>query len=148
MKHNPLFELFRKNSDINIPITDEEFNLYLWHYYKNSDVDLINYEESIFDFIDSVYDLLNKFNNMYLEPNIVNCVRTASIIVSNEFIENELEEISKLFIDSDQHINVNFIKNNISNNIIKKYFYDKFYIQWKNEYCEQYKDKFKNNIFY
>ena len=143
MKHNPLIDLFR--SDLTKPVSDEEFKSYLWHYYKDSDIDLICNHESLYDFMDAVFDFYQKAEEKLKQTININRVQTASIILSDEFIEYELINLVKLF-HKDTTVDVNFIKKNFDNIILKKYFYDKYYLPWKKEQVSH--PKLKDNIIH
>jgi hypothetical protein len=127
MKYNPLIDMYREN--INGELSDSDFQTYLFHYYNNSDIDLLCTHVTINEYLDSV----NKFIiDLAEEKNAkVECknVHTASIILSEEFINDEMEELKTHL--NNQMINFDWIKRNYDDLNVKQYFYDKFYIPWK-----------------
>jgi hypothetical protein len=159
MKYNPLFDLYRANSNSG-DISDQEFSTYLFHYYNNSDIDLVCNHKSIFDFLDATNTIIEMLQIEYKTQMKLTQVHTASICMSDEFISSELEELTKLLVvessaansaatsnsvDSDNSnkfiptITVEYIKRNYSNPIIRAYFYNKYYVVWKLEQNDQIK---------
>lgn len=128
MKYNPLMDICKKN--LNELQTDDDINNYFLNYYFDSDVDIICNYKSIFDFIDYVDKFITQMKNMHTNIKIES-IHTGTIIISDEFILNELDELQKVL--DNKHIDVEYIKNNLDNIIIKTYFYDKYYSPWKNE---------------
>jgi hypothetical protein len=142
MKYNPLMDLFK---DKNSELTDLNIANYFYHYYNNSDIDLISNEKSIYKFFDSV---LNLIENMNIEYNsIVKCdnVHTASIIVSDEFLFYELENIKKILKSSD--LTIKDIKDSFESELLKEYFYNKYYVPWKDQQNIDFSHK-KGNVVY
>ena len=131
MKYNPLIDMCKTSN--NEKLTDDDLASYFFHYYQDSDIDLICNKDSIIDFIDVVNDLVNKLPKN--EPITIENVHSSTIIMSDEFISNEIENIKKIL--NNEQINLNYIKSNFSSLNIKNYFYDKFYIPWKTEQFEK-----------
>ena len=145
MKHNPLIDLFRQ--DLSKEISDIEFITYLTNYYKDSDIDLICTDESLYDFMNSTFDVIQKIEQDFKQPVNITKVQTASIIISDDFIQYEMDNLKKLF-SKDTDVDLNFIKKNFDNIVLKKYFYDKYYLSWKTEQKTLYSDKIKDNIIH
>ena len=137
MKYNPLFDICKTDNNMNV-LTDNDFANYIFHYYSDSDVDLICNKNSIYDFIDVVNTFVSKANTHYKNTSSVSNVHTGTMIVSDEFLLEELDSINKILNDGNNQntYNVSFIKSNFSNPDIIKYFYSKYYIPWKNEQKE------------
>jgi len=136
MKYNPLIDLCKIN--INDPIlSDIELNNFFFHYYADSDVDiLVKYRDmfSNISFLSVVDDLVEKLKEN--DYNIkVSSVTNASIIISDEFICYELDNIKKILENKNLNIN-NFKKNYLDNIKVKEYFYNKYYINWKDEHSK------------
>lgn len=143
MKYNPLFDLYKQN--INSELTDHEFATYLFHYYNKSDIDLVCNYKSIYDFLDGVNKFINDLIDEYNIKKIINeNVHTASIIMSDDFINNELEELGQYI--NNNVISLEYVKKNYDNINIKTYFYNKFYIPWKNEQNEKILIKNSNKL--
>jgi hypothetical protein len=135
MKRNPLIDICKTDNNMNV-ITDDDLANYFFHYYNDSDIDLICNKKSIYDFIDVVNTFVSKTKLNYKNVSISN-IHTATIILSDEFILGELDSISKIIqSDKSNSIDVAFVKSNFNNLDIKKYFYTKYYIPWKNEQVE------------
>ena len=129
MKYNPLIDICKQDNNFD-NITDIDLSSFFFHYYQDSDVDLICNKISIYDFIDFVSTFINKCNQN-INKTIISNIHTGTIILSDEFIEKDIEEIKKkLDLNS---IDNQYIKNNMQNQDIKNYYYDKYYIPWKNE---------------
>ncbi len=128
MKYNPLMDICKASQ--NGPQTDADLALYFLNYYSNSDIDLICNYESIYDFVDYVNNFIVNLRELDGEPK-VESVHTGTIIISNEFIEYELENLKKALDKKD--INIQWVKANFSDLVVKTYFYDKYYVPWKNE---------------
>jgi hypothetical protein len=129
MKYNPLMDMFKTNA--NGDLTDGDFSAFLFHYYNNSDIDILSTHDSIFDYLDAVdklITLLSEESSATLEKTNVHI---ASIILSEEFMNIEMDELKKFM--KDQTINVDWLKKNYENPNVKKYFYDKFYVPWKQD---------------
>ena len=141
MKHNPLIDICKNDNNFD-NITDNDLSTYFFHYYQDSDVDLICNKTSIIDFIDVVNKFVESSSNQYEKISVDN-VHTGTIVVSDEFILKELDNIN-LILKSDT-IDIEYVKSNFSNQDIKNYFYDKFYIGWKNEQLEKFTKLEKHN---
>jgi hypothetical protein len=132
MKYNPLIDMFREN--LNGDLTDIDFSTYLFHYYNNSDIDLLCTHTAMFDYLDSVNKFINDLREeVTTELNHSN-VHNSSIILSEEFINGEMDQLKKHL--NNQTINYDWIKRNYEDLNVKKYFYDKFYIPWKQEHLD------------
>lgn len=143
MKRNPLMDICKTDNNMGI-ITDNDLSNYFFHYYNESDIDLICNKKSIYDFIDVVNSFVSKTKLSYNNISVSN-IHTATIILSDEFILENLEAINKaLGFDGTDSVNVAFVKSNLSNLEIKKYFYSKYYLEWKKEQIEYLKKKNKN----
>ena len=143
MKRNPLMDICKTDNNMGI-ITDNDLSNYFFHYYNESDIDLICNKKSIYDFIDVVNSFVSKTKLSYNNISVSN-IHTATIILSDEFILENLEAINKaLGFDSTDFVNVAFVKSNFSNPEIKKYFYSKYYLEWKKEQIEYLKKENKN----
>jgi hypothetical protein len=145
MKYNPLFDLCKlnnnqnnQNNQSNNILTDADLNNFFFHYYSESDVDIVVKSRNMFienSYLDIVDKLnINLNNNNYKTE--VTCVRNGAIMMSNEFIEYELENISKIL--ENPNITVNSFKRsfNLENIKIKEYFYNKYYINFKDEHVK------------
>lgn len=141
MKYNPLIDICKtSNNDI---ISDTDLSNFFFHYYHDSDIDLLCNKETMYEFINVVNEFVKKVK--VLSPIVsVNNVHTGSIVISEEFISQELEGLRKT-LKSDK-IDIQYIKTNLSNQDIKNYFYDKFYIPWKLEKATEKKEKKENKI--
>ena len=143
MKYNPLIDICKTSNNMN-ELSDADLASYFFHYYQDSDIDLICNKDSIIDFIDVVNTLVDKLPK---GKTTIENVHTGTIVLSDEFILNELENIKKVLkIDK---IDLEFVKSNYSSQDIKNYFYDKFYIPWKTEQLDQITklNKHNNNLF-
>jgi hypothetical protein len=143
MKYNPLIDICKTSNNMN-ELSDADLASYFFHYYQDSDIDLICNKDSIIDFIDVVNILVDKLPK---GKTTIENVHTGTIVLSDEFILNELENIKKVLkIDK---IDLEFVKSNYSSQDIKNYFYDKFYIPWKTEQLDQITklNKHNNNLF-
>jgi len=134
MKRNPLIDICKTDNNMSV-ITDNDLANYFFHYYIDSDIDLICNKKSIYDFIDVVNTFVNKskLNNKNVS---VSNIHTGTIILSDEFILDELDSLNKIIGSDTNPITVSFVKSNFSNPDIIKYFYTKYYIPWKNEQKE------------
>jgi len=143
MKRNPLMDICKTDNNMEI-ITDNDLSNYFFHYYNESDIDLICNKKSIYDFIEVVNSFVSKTKLSYNNISVSN-IHTASIILSDEFILENLEAINReLEFDDTDSVNVGFVKSNFSNPEIKKYFYSKYYLEWKKEQIEYLKKENKN----
>jgi hypothetical protein len=130
IKHNPLIDVCKVSNNSKI-ITDEDLLNFFLHYYNDSDVDMICNKKSMSEFIDVIDEFVNKLKT-YNEPSNVKVewIHTSSIIISDEFLENIIDDIRN-YIGSDT-IGVKYIRENFSSDMnLKKYFYDKYYVLWK-----------------
>ena len=144
MKYNPLFDLCKLNNHNNLNnqnnniLTDADLNNFFFHYYSESDVDIVVKSKNMF--IENSYlDIVDKLNINLNDNNYktnVTCVRNGAIMMSNEFIEYELENIRKIL--ENPNITVNSFKRsfNLENIKIKEYFYNKYYINFKDEHIK------------
>lgn len=132
MKYNPLMDMYK--TDSNAELSDGDFLAYLFHYYNNSDIDLLCTHITMGEFLNSV----NKFIIDLTEETKANVesknIHTASIVLSEEFVNGELDGL-KLHLNN-MTINYDWIKRNYDNLNVKSYFYNKFYVPWKQEQCE------------
>jgi len=148
MKNNPLMDMFKPNPK---ELTDIDIANYFYHYYNNSDIDLISNEKSIYKFFDSVNKLINDINEEHKIK--VNCdnVHTASIIMSDDFLMYELENIKDFLNKKKDKLipveTIEDIKKLFSEDKLKEYFYTKYYIPWKQQQNIDNQDK-KGNIVY
>ena len=143
MKYNPLIDISKTSNNIN-ELSVGDLASYFFHYYQDSDIDLICNKDSIIDFIDVVNTLVDKLPK---GKTTIENVHTGTIVLSDEFILNELENIKKVLkVDK---IDLEFVKSNYLSQDIKNYFYDKFYIPWKAEQLEKITklNKHNNNLF-
>lgn len=129
MKYNPLFDLFKEGTGQDI--SDGDFQTFLFHYYNNSDIDLLCTEPTMYGFLDSVNKFIDDLETETKTSLEKSNVHTGSIIISDEFINQELEELKTHL--KNEGVNVGWIKANFDNFEVKKYFYNKFYIPWKEE---------------
>jgi hypothetical protein len=127
MKYNPLFDLYKEGTEQDI--SDGDFQTFLFHYYNNSDIDLLCMEQTQYGFLDSVNKFINDLETEINSKLEYSNVHTGSIIVSDEFINQEIEGL-KTYLKN-QSLNMGWIKANLDNIEVKKYFYEKFYIPWK-----------------
>lgn len=131
MKYNPLYSLYKmdKNQDI---LTQADLNNYYYHNYLDSDVDLLIKSDNFMNngFLDIVERLVDKCIN-YDKKTVINNIHTASIILSEELINNELDNLKNILEKDD--ITSDYIFKNLDNIKIKEYFYDKYYFPWKKE---------------
>jgi len=143
MKRNPLMDICKTNNNMET-ITDNDLSNFFFHYYSDSDIDLICNKKSIYDFIEVVNNFVSKTKLSYNNVSVSN-IHTGAIILSDEFILDNLEAINKaLGLDITDSVNVAFVKSNFSNPEIKKYFYSKYYLVWKKEQIEYLKKEKKN----
>ena len=128
MKYNPLIDISKQDNNFDI-ITDSDLSSFFFHYYQDSDIDLICNKISIYDFINTVSTFINKCNQNNNKTSVSN-VHTGTIILSDEFIEKDILEIQKkLGLTFD----IQYVKTNMHNQEIKNFYYDKYYIPWKHE---------------
>ena len=132
MKYNQLIDMFRANS--NGDLTDTDFSTYLFHYYNNSDIDVLCTHTSMFEYLDAVNKLIKDLQGETTSELVHSNVHTGSIILSEEFINGEMEHIKKHL--NNQTINFDWVKRNYEDLNVKKYFYDKFYVPWKQEHLD------------
>jgi hypothetical protein len=138
MKYNPLIDICKTSNNMN-ELTDGDLASYFFHYYQDSDIDLICNKDSIIDFIDVVNSLVEKLTKSITIEN----EHITSIIMSDDFIMNELDDIKKIL--KNEKIDLEYVKTNFNSEDIKKYFYDKFYIHWKSEQIDKITKLNKNN---
>jgi hypothetical protein len=129
MKYNPLFDICKISAGNEYK--DEDFKLFLFHYYKNSDIDLLCTHETMKEFIDEVSNITKILKDNYGDNLILNNVHTSSVIVTDEFILNNIEKIKHKL--KNNTISLSWIKYNLENAELKQYFYDTFYSTWKDE---------------
>lgn len=127
MKYNPLIDISKTSNNPN-ELTDGDLASYFFHYYQDSDIDLICNKETIIDFIDVVEKLIEKLPK---GKTTVENVHSGTIILSDDFIIKELENIRKTL--KNDKIDLEYVKSNYFSQEIKNYFYDKFYVPWKAE---------------
>jgi hypothetical protein len=139
MKYNPLFDTCKISNNMN-ELSDGDLANFFLHYYQDSDIDLICNKESIIDFIDVVSSFVEKLPK---GKTTVENVHTATIVVSDDFIMNELENMQKVL--KNDKINLEYVKSNFGSQDIKNYFYDKFYVSWKEEHNNNIKKLKKEN---
>lgn len=139
MKYNPLIDICKTSNNMN-ELTDGDLASFFFHYYQDSDIDLICNKESIIDFIDVVSSFVEKLPK---GKTTVENVHTATIVVSDDFIMNELENMQKVL--KNDKINLEYVKSNFGSQDIKNYFYDKFYVSWKEEHANNVKKLNKEN---
>ncbi len=130
MKYNPLMDLFKNKN--NQEISDIELSNYFYHYYSNSDIDLISNEKSIYEFMDTVNKLIEDMTLEYNSPIKCDKVHTASIIFDDNFLLYEFENIQKV-LKSEDIKDINDVKKFFDNDLLKGYFYTKYYIPWKEQ---------------
>jgi hypothetical protein len=130
IKYNPLMDIC-KTSENNVILSDTDLLNYFFHYYGDSDIDLICNKKSILDFIDVVDKLVENTNKACGKTTVSN-IHTGTIILSDEYILNEIDEIKKV-IKTNCLIDLKWIKSNFNSQDVKNYFYDKFYLPWKAE---------------
>ena len=133
MKYNPLLDICKTDNNFNV-ITDTDLSNFFFHYYQDSDIDLICNKESMLEFIQVVDEFIQKVKKISNKVSVSN-VQTGTIIISEEFIGQELTGL-RAALKSDK-IDVQYVKSNLSNQDIKNYFYDKFYVPWKTEKAAQ-----------
>lgn len=119
---SPLFDLVVNESDPEY----KQWLTYFAHYYPDSDIDLMCNDESVFDFMDSIYNVKqlveknlsqdNEEIKMEVEP-----IRTTTIIINGQYLSEKLDEIREYVCKPD--LTVEQILENISSNEIKEYFY-------------------------
>jgi hypothetical protein len=145
MKRNPLLDICKTDNNINV-ITDNDLSNYFFHYYADSDIDIICNKKSIYDFIDVVNNLVLTIKSNYERVNVSN-IHTGTMILSDEFILEELDSINKILstLEKIDSVDIGYVKSNFNNPHIKKYFYSKYYIPWKKEQ-KKYLKKTKINI--
>lgn len=132
MKYNPLIDICKTTNNPEI-LTDGDLSNYFFHYYSDSDIDLICNKKSVYDFIDVVDNFISKSKLTHGNISVSN-IHTGTIVLSDEFILENLKSINKaLGYEGSNLINVDFVKSNFSNPEIKKYFYSKYYLPWKKE---------------
>lgn len=135
MKRNPLMDICKTDNNMET-ITDMDLSNYFFHYYSGSDIDLICNKKSIYDFIDVVNNFIVKSESTCKNIRVSN-IHTGTIILSDEFILENLESITKVLgLTQSDSVNVEFIKSNFTNPEIIKYFYSKYYLPWKKEQKE------------
>lgn len=129
MKYNPLMDICKQSPDQEL--TDGDFQTYLFHYYNNSDIDLVCTETSMQGYLNSVNKFIIDLQSEIPEKLNFSNVHTGSIVLSDEFINQEIEGLKTEL--KNQGINLGWIKANINNLEVKKYFYNKFYVASKDE---------------
>jgi hypothetical protein len=142
MKFNPLMHMYKTtNTGDILDISDNDFSTYLFHYYNKSDIDLICTHTCKYDFLNSVDKFIKDLEFESKTPLNCSAVHTASIILSDEFINNELIYIQMKFVHllDKVSIDVDWVKNNFTNVELKQYFYDKYYIPWKENQIQEIK---------
>ena len=132
MKYNPLIDLCKLGNNANV-ITDNDYKNYYFHYYMDSDVDLlIKNREMVGEdgFLGVVDTLINKLNTNGYNTKITS-IKTGCIIISEELISIELENIQKIF--NNTNISISSVKKMINDIKLKEYLYNKYYVDYKNE---------------
>lgn len=130
MKYNPLFDLFKSDAK-STDISDSEFAMYIYHYYNDSDIDLICNHESVYNFLDSTQNLIDKIEVEIKSKVNVEKVHTSCIIISEDMLNEEMDNLK--IATSNNSINMEYLKKNLNNEKIKSYMYNKYYIPWKND---------------
>jgi hypothetical protein len=142
MKYNPLIDVCKINK--NESITDADLAFFFLNYYANSDVDIICNQKSIYDFFDTIEIFISNFKELYNDCKIEQ-VHTATIIISDEFINYELENLRNILENNDADIKL--IKKNLDNILIKNYLYEKYYLPWKIEHKNIITTNNKNELY-
>lgn len=127
MKYNPLIDICKVSNNTNI--TDEDLSSFFFHYYQDSDIDLVCNKQTNSEFIEVVSDFVGKYPQ-FEKVNITD-VHTGSMVLSDEFLLCELDEIRKE--TGLEKMSLEYVKSNFSSQMIKNYFYDKYYKPWKEE---------------
>lgn len=135
MKYNPLLDICKTSNNMN-EITDVDLSSFFFHYYQDSDIDLICNKESIIDFIDVVQQLISSLTPK--EKITVDNIHTGTIVLSDDFISSEIEQMKKTL--KNNKLDLEYIRSNFGSQDIKNYFYDKFYIPWKTEQFDRIKN--------
>lgn len=144
-KKSPLFNLINNLDNINDKNLDDNNYTNLWlnyfnNYYKDSDIDLMCSEKSVFKFMDKAADVINCIEkNLNIKINS-EPIKTYCIVVSGHYITHRLEHINA-------YVNLNWtvedVIKNINSDIMKKYFYDIYYntkLQTNNIFKQLYKE--------
>jgi len=129
-KRTPLLDLVTQAGQS----VEEQWATFFNHYYSDSDVDLMCNKSSLFDFIDFVHS--NILHN--IKKNLVSLrgenaaksvevetVKSSGIVVSKQYIEEQIEEIRD-HVGKDKYTIADVITN-IKSSEIKEYFHEKYY---------------------
>lgn len=147
MKYNPLYSIYKIDNNQDI-LTHSDLNNYYYHNYGDSDIDLLIKSNNFMN-IDNNLEVKNGFLDIverfvdncikYDTKTVIDNVHTASIIMSEELINYEIDNLKKILEKED--ITSDYIFKNLDNSEIREYFYDKYYYPWKKEQCLKIKDK-------
>jgi hypothetical protein len=145
MKYNPLIDLFRTKTTGEL--TDEDYSTYLFHYYNGSDIDLVCTHSSMYKYLDSMNKFITDVKKETTTPLIYSTVHIGSIVISEEFLIEEIEKMKLVLDSSTLTVTVEWIKKNLSDLQVKKYFYDKYYVPWKLEQKASYESEQEINSY-
>jgi hypothetical protein len=129
MKYNPLIDICKQSTGNEI--TDGDFQTFLFHYYNNSDIDLLCTEVSMQGYLATVNKFINQLEEEHNDKLNFTNVHTASIVISDEFINKNIDSMRDEL--NNKSLNVGWVKANLDNLELKKYFYNKYYSIWKDE---------------
>lgn len=135
---SPLFDLVVNKLDTE----DKQWLTYFNHYYKTSDIDFMCNDESVFDFMDSIYHVKGIVEKNIGDSVRVEPIKSTSIIVHSQYLIEKINDIREYI--KHPEITVEQVLDNINTNEIKEYFY-RIYTTNKQKdnilYREQYKHK-------
>lgn len=127
-KRSPLVDLVNQPGNT----LDQQFTTFFYHYYNQSDIDLMCNEKLFFDFLDRTYEVYNivKDNLTKIHGKDAShaikfeSIKSGSVVIHVNFIDEKLDEIKEYV--GDDKIDKQWIISNLSHNGIKEYFYKKY----------------------
>lgn len=148
-KRSPLLEIVTTPS-----MTEtEKYNAYFNNFYRDSDIDLMCNDKSVFSFMDKVNELIQivKTNISKVkggepcETLDINPYKSMAVIIHPKYIEENIEDIKSVL--NEPELTVTNVKERIDELNVRDYFYE-IYIKYKMESKRVYRDKRNKNELY
>lgn len=121
----PLFDMVANDKDSE----SNQWLTYFNHFYSESDTDFMCNDESVFDFIDSIGNVigivsknLNQGVNQMDEVKvIVEPIKSTTIVITEQYLKEKIDNIREYV--KNQNLSMDELVVNIDTNLIKEYFY-------------------------
>ena len=119
---SPLFDLVANKNDPEY----KQWLTYFGHYYSDSDIDFMCNDESVFEFMDSIYNVKNLVEkNLSTENEKVKVdvepIRTTTFVVNGQYLSEKIVEMREYMCKPE--LTVESILQNINSSEIKEYFF-------------------------